>query len=81
MAINHFIESHKCCPNRMEPYFYKAMTFINFTNKLIEKNDMNNRLKYYDYALKNIEKGLKLNKNSSNLFFHRGLLKFALNKP
>jgi hypothetical protein len=45
----------------MEPYFYKAMALIRFTNKLINKKDTQKRHQYISNALKNLNKGIELN--------------------
>ena len=41
--MNFFSKASKLYPNRMEPFFYKGMTLIRFTNKLIPKTDINKR--------------------------------------
>ena len=76
-----FNKSQKLCTNRMEPFFYKAMTLVKFINKLIAKTDTVKRKQNLENALRYLDKGAALNGNSANLFYHRGLLKFALAKP
>ena len=64
----------------MEPYFYKSMTLIKFSNKVIPK-DNHTKIKHYTRtALKNLEKAFELNPNNANLCYHLGLLKFGLQK-
>ena len=78
--MNLFQKANKLYSNRMEPYFYKAMTLVKFTNKLIPKNDKQKIKHYYKNALKNLEKGYELNPNNANLSYHLGLVRFAVTK-
>ena len=57
----------------MEPYFYIAMTLVK-----LSKNLDNNKLPIQN-ALKNLEKASEFSRNNSNLLYHIGLLRFALN--
>ncbi|KAL4437922.1 hypothetical protein ABPG74_001093 [Tetrahymena malaccensis] len=79
-AMNFFNKANKIFPQKMEPYFYKAMTLIRFSNKLIPKTDEDKRLQYKQNALKNLDKGIELNDSNSNIYFHRGLIRFSLSQ-
>ena len=72
--MNYFSKGSKLYPHRMEPFFYKAMTLVKFTNKLIPKEDKQKIKHYYKNALKNLEKAFELNPNNANLSYHLGRL-------
>lgn len=78
LSMNYFNKANKMFPNKMEPHFYKSMTLVKFTNKLIPKTDTKKRTQYLQNALKHLEKAVEHNDNNANLYFHRGLLRFAL---
>lgn len=77
--MNLFNKANKLYSSRMEPFFYKALTLIRFTHKLIDKSDSAKRIQYYKNAMKNLDKALECNQSNANLFYYRGLLQFALN--
>ena len=54
----------------MEPYFYKSMTLIKFSNKVIPKDNHTKIKQYTRTALKNLEKAFELNPNNANLCYH-----------
>lgn len=79
LAMNHFNKAIKTAPAKMEPHFYKAITFIRFSNKLIPKSDEAKRLQFKHNALKSFDKAVELNSANPTLFYHRGLIRFSLN--
>ncbi|EGR34644.1 hypothetical protein IMG5_005100 [Ichthyophthirius multifiliis] len=79
-AMNFFNKANKLFSQKMEPFFYKAMTLVRFTNKLIPKTDEQKRIQYKQNALKNLDKGIELNDQNANIYFHRGVLRFSLNQ-
>ena len=78
IAMNLFNKANKITSKKMEPSFYKAMTLIKFTNKLIPKNEIQKKQQYIQIALKYLDKGIELNDQCSNIYFYRGLLRFSL---
>lgn len=48
-------------PNKMEPYFYKATTLVKFYSYLIPKDDLENKNKFLNEALKYMDKAVTLN--------------------
>ncbi|CAD8070155.1 unnamed protein product [Paramecium primaurelia] len=67
-----FQKASQIFPGKMEPHFYKALTLIQFVNKL----QMNGKDKYIKKALKYLDKAVTLNDNNSKLLYHRGIIRF-----
>ncbi|CAD8205734.1 unnamed protein product [Paramecium octaurelia] len=67
-----FQKASQIIPGKMEPHFYKALTLIQFVSKL----QMNGKDKLIKNALKYLDKAVTLNDNSSNLLYHRGIIRF-----
>lgn len=65
-------------PNRVEPNFYKAVTLICFSSKLIPKEDKEKKIAYLESAMKSILKVEKNIENNPSLFLIRGFLFYAM---
>ncbi len=76
-ALKLFSKAGKACPKRIEPDFYKALTLIIFSVKLLPKEMKEKKRSYLESAMKTISKHETIDNNPS-LYMIRGLLHYAL---
>lgn len=76
-ALTLFSKAAKALPYRIEPAFYKAVTLICFSTKLIPKELKDKKKDYLESALRTVKK-VETIENNPSLFMIRGLLEFAL---
>ena len=76
-ALTLFSKAVKALPYRTEPAFYKALTLICFSTKLIPKEMKEKKKEYLESAMRTIAK-VETIENNPSLFMIRGLLHYAL---
>ncbi|CAD8189737.1 unnamed protein product [Paramecium pentaurelia] len=79
LSLGYFVKASKLMPNKIEPYFYRAVTLVQFYCQLIPKDDQERKNKFLNDAIRLLNLALKINENS-NLFFCRGIILFSLNR-
>lgn len=67
-------------PYRIEPAFYKAVTLICFSTKILPKDLKDKKKEYLESAMRTIKK-VETIENNPSLFLIRGLLHYALADP
>ena len=72
-----FSKAVKALPYRIEPAFYKAVTLICFSTKLIPKEMKEKKREYLESAMRTIKK-VETIENNPSLYMIRGLLYYAL---
>lgn len=78
-SLAHFKTAQKILANKMEPYFYQVMVEVRSHLKAILSAECGaKRSEVLSESLKKLEAGEKLNKNCAALYYHKGVVNFAL---
>eukprot|EP01017_Pseudomicrothorax_dubius_P034550 TRINITY_DN4753_c0_g4_i2.p1 TRINITY_DN4753_c0_g4~~TRINITY_DN4753_c0_g4_i2.p1 ORF type:complete len:1181 (-),score=268.49 TRINITY_DN4753_c0_g4_i2:134-3676(-) len=73
-AAAQFSKANTILPNKMEPFFYRAVTILMSMNRSLHKLSIEEQSACIVEALRELDIALQLNDSSAPLFFFRGLL-------